>query len=179
MGLGNSRDTALRYFLIMATPEGKILFARSGALRWLRRFYSRPARVGVLPRLICRWLQKENSPNGQRSLVATMGRSALFIRKFEPHPPDSLALLLELSPRVAVERSRRHRPLTTRENDVLRWIAAGKSNSEMADILGLSASTVGKHLERIFRKLGVHNRTAAAVFYSSPNDGFRRQIKSA
>jgi DNA-binding CsgD family transcriptional regulator len=47
----------------------------------------------------------------------------------------------------------------------LHWVAAGKSNAEMAEILGISSSTVGKHLERIYQKLGVENRTAAASFY--------------
>lgn len=169
MDSGNGKQATPRCFLIVVTAAGEILFAKSGALRWLRWFYGRPVRVGVLPRRICRWLREGKTPNGQRSLVTPKGRSALFIRKFQPHPPDSIALLLEMVPRVAGERSRRHRPLTKRENDVLRWIAAGMSNSEMADILSLSVSTVGKHLERIFQKLGVHNRTAAAVFYSFPD----------
>ena len=43
----------------------------------------------------------------------------------------------------------------------------GKSNSEIAAILGLKTATVGKHLERIYPKLGVENRTAEAGFDSS------------
>jgi DNA-binding CsgD family transcriptional regulator len=51
--------------------------------------------------------------------------------------------------------------LTTREHEVLRWLAAGKTNAEIAQILGTSARTVQKHLEHIFVKLGVETRTAA------------------
>jgi DNA-binding CsgD family transcriptional regulator len=56
-----------------------------------------------------------------------------------------------------------HPQLTPREGQVLIWVARGKSNSEIAYILRLSGRTVQKHLEHIFQKLGVENRTAAAV----------------
>ncbi len=52
--------------------------------------------------------------------------------------------------------------LTPREADVLRWISEGKSNSEVAAILGISHHTVRKHLERILPKMGAENRTGAA-----------------
>ncbi len=51
--------------------------------------------------------------------------------------------------------------LTSREADVMDWLAQGKSNHEIGVILGISQHTVRKHLENIFRKLGVENRTAA------------------
>lgn len=53
--------------------------------------------------------------------------------------------------------------LTSREAEVLMWIAKGKSNRDIGEILGLSPRTVNKHLEQIFAKLGVENRTAAAA----------------
>ncbi|MGY8791037.1 MAG: helix-turn-helix domain-containing protein, partial [Pseudomonadales bacterium] len=53
--------------------------------------------------------------------------------------------------------------ITVREAEVLTWIANGKSNSDIGAILDLSPRTINKHLERIFRKLGVENRTAAAA----------------
>jgi DNA-binding CsgD family transcriptional regulator len=53
--------------------------------------------------------------------------------------------------------------LTAREAEVLVWLAAGKSNRDISDILGISPRTVNKHLEQIFAKLGVENRSAAAV----------------
>ena len=52
--------------------------------------------------------------------------------------------------------------LTERESEVLYWIANGKTNREAAEILTMSPRTVNKHLEQIFPKLGVENRTAAA-----------------
>lgn len=53
--------------------------------------------------------------------------------------------------------------LTEREAEVLTWITNGKSNKDIAAILEMSPRTVNKHLDRIFGKLGVENRTAAAI----------------
>jgi len=57
--------------------------------------------------------------------------------------------------------------LTPRETEVLSWLAKGKTNRDIADILGMSPRTVNKHLEHIFEKLGVETRTAAAAIASS------------
>jgi DNA-binding CsgD family transcriptional regulator len=54
-------------------------------------------------------------------------------------------------------------PLTPRERDVLRWVAAGKTDRDIADILAISPRTVHKHLEHVYAKLGVETRTAAVM----------------
>jgi DNA-binding CsgD family transcriptional regulator len=56
------------------------------------------------------------------------------------------------------------RGLTAREVEVLRLVAAGKTNHEIAALLFLSDKTVARHLSNIFSKLGVTSRTAAAAF---------------
>lgn len=56
--------------------------------------------------------------------------------------------------------------LTPRETEVLSWLAKGKTNRDIADILGMSHRTVNKHLEHIFEKLGVETRAAAAALAS-------------
>jgi DNA-binding CsgD family transcriptional regulator len=53
--------------------------------------------------------------------------------------------------------------LTPREAEVLFWISQGKSNHDIAIILGAKTSTICKHVEHIFGKLNVENRTTAAV----------------
>lgn len=55
-------------------------------------------------------------------------------------------------------------PLTVREGQVLYWVAMGKTNEEVSIIVGARPMTVKKHLEHIYDKLGVPNRTAAASF---------------
>jgi DNA-binding CsgD family transcriptional regulator len=53
--------------------------------------------------------------------------------------------------------------LTQREMEVALWLAQGKSNPEIATILAAPVRTVEKHVERVLQKLGVENRTAAAI----------------
>jgi DNA-binding CsgD family transcriptional regulator len=54
-------------------------------------------------------------------------------------------------------------PLTPREEEILRWVAAGKTDRQIAAIVGTSVRTVQKHLENAYVKLGVENRTAAVM----------------
>jgi len=68
-------------------------------------------------------------------------------------PPD----LEELDP------GRPRANLTEREKEVLRLVCDGLTNSEIAACLGVSRETVKSELKRIFRKIGVANRTQAAV----------------
>jgi DNA-binding CsgD family transcriptional regulator len=53
--------------------------------------------------------------------------------------------------------------LTPRQAEVLYWISKGKSNHDIGVILGASRRTICKHVEHIFAKLDVENRTAAAA----------------
>jgi DNA-binding CsgD family transcriptional regulator len=51
--------------------------------------------------------------------------------------------------------------LTPRQGDVLYWIAEGKSNEEIGLILGAKVRTIAKHVEQIFTRIGVENRSSA------------------
>lgn len=55
-------------------------------------------------------------------------------------------------------------PLTHRENEVLRQMAQGLTNKEIAKMLGISYETVKEHVQHILRKIGVTDRTQAAVW---------------
>lgn len=55
--------------------------------------------------------------------------------------------------------------LSSREHEVMQWLSQGKSNEEIGLLLGISQHTVRKHLEHVFRKLAVENRTAAVREY--------------
>lgn len=56
-----------------------------------------------------------------------------------------------------------HTPLTPREREVMRWVAAGKSDAEIAEILSIAPATVTLHVERAKRKLDAFRRTFAVV----------------
>ena len=99
----------------------------------------------------------------------------------KPVVPDELVARLQAHLRVAREmnaavRAREEEaapapallpnPLTQRELDVLAWVARGKTNRDVAEILGMSPRTVNKHLEHIYEKLGVETRTAAVAQFA-------------
>ena len=53
--------------------------------------------------------------------------------------------------------------LTARATETLLWLAQGKTNPDIATILGITESTVKKHVREIFKKLGVESRGAATL----------------
>jgi DNA-binding NarL/FixJ family response regulator len=55
-------------------------------------------------------------------------------------------------------------PLTQRESEVLRQLAFGLTNKEIAQALGISYETVKEHVQHVLRKIGVSDRTQAAVW---------------
>lgn len=55
------------------------------------------------------------------------------------------------------------RALSAREKEILEWVARGKSNGVIAEILNISVGTVDTYLRRLYEKLGVSDRTSAAV----------------
>lgn len=96
-------------------------------------------------------------------------RHAYFLSLLLPHL--HLALLRLAQPRPAgagPEPAPARRPLSAREADILRWVREGKRNDEIALILGISALTVKNHLQRIYKLLGVRNRTEAVARMSPP-----------
>jgi DNA-binding CsgD family transcriptional regulator len=157
-GRGNRKQRAM----LVAAPDGKIQFAEPAARRWLKEFFGPSAVAGSLPRKIATWLSKENDRLDGRSLVVQRTKAQLYLKRERFCTDTNLVLLFELIKKKSEERSRRQRHLTRREREVLFWLARGKSNSEIGSLLGITSSTVGKHLERIYQKLGVENRTAAS-----------------
>lgn len=83
------------------------------------------------------------------SYLCEIGGEELLFRLAERHVASDETLLAQKF------------ALTLREAEVLSWVARGKSNSDIAEILCISPRTVHKHLERIFVKLGVDSRSSA------------------
>ncbi len=75
---------------------------------------------------------------------------------------DWLIIMREQSDESVIDAMALSFRLTPREAEVLYWVVKGKINRDIGDILGSSPMTVKKHLERVFAKLGVETRTAAA-----------------
>ena len=136
------------------------------ARQWLPQYFDAPA--DVVPQALLDWLAPAQAgrdlrplstplslPGSARQLVATLqGRTA---------DDDWLVVLREVSDAATVEATMQAFGLTLRESEVLYWVAKGKTNRDIGDILGSSPATVKKHLERVYEKLGVETRTAAAA----------------
>ncbi|MCQ0987022.1 response regulator transcription factor [Jiella marina] len=78
-------------------------------------------------------------------------------------PKEFLLRITREGSRQEIETLQGHLNITAREAEVLLWLARGKANRDIAEILKLSPRTVNKHLEVVFRKLGVENRAAATA----------------
>lgn len=92
------------------------------------------------------------------------GASPLEVHRFAEQGRSDFVLLLLEEKRAAAGPSELMRlGLTAREAEVLYWIAQGKSNPDIATILGAAVRTVHKHVENIFRKLGLETRNAATI----------------
>jgi DNA-binding CsgD family transcriptional regulator len=148
--------------LLVVSPDGRIQFATARADLLMRDLFAAASPLDRLPEALTRWLCDGTSGGlPSRFIVDRPGRRLCVQLLFRE--ANSLCLLLEQSPGVAGSNGGRY-ALTERQTEVLAWVARGKTNAEIGEILSLKTGTIGKYLERIFPKLGVENRTAAASF---------------
>ncbi len=125
------------------------------------------AAAGQLPPAVLDWVraQAELGAGGQepRPLNVVRGASQLMLSLQERTSDDDwLIVMREVSDVAVVDAMTQQFKLTMREAEVLYWVVKGKTNRDIGDILGSSPATVKKHLERVYVKLGVETRTAAA-----------------
>jgi DNA-binding CsgD family transcriptional regulator len=175
VGLKRMRDLATDggWQMMRVSTSGRVLEAPPDALSLLKRFFpgGAPDHETRLPAMLLEWFSASRNWGLER-LAVTCAREFTVSRlgakltvHFVADPEDAAAGFLlmkgertELSIRQLAQLS-----LTEREREILALVAAGKTNGEIAVILGISSRTVQKHLEHIFQKLGVETRTAAAV----------------
>lgn len=155
--------------VLWQTPLARTLLQRFGGLdlpvvpeavrEWMARLYTGVMAGGEEPPRM--GLPTVQGAGGTR----VDGRLLLHL-----HPPmeeggegELLVVMREESGSAAISLLRDAFALTGKEAEVLCWVAQGKINRDIADILGSSPGTVKKHLERIHAKLGVETRTAAAA----------------
>jgi DNA-binding NarL/FixJ family response regulator len=98
-----------------------------------------------------------------RCAVEVNGRRLEFSFLSSIGPDELLFRLTEVSVGADEQLLQTTLALTSRESEVLLWLSRGKSNREIGAILTISPRTVNKHLEQIFVKLGVENRSAAVA----------------
>lgn len=160
-------DVSGRY-LLAVNSAGKIMWATPQAQKLLSDTLSPDGDDDVvLPEPIPRWLdQARQGKAGSKAAItaAIPGNEQLRLQYMGKLGANEFLLRLakDFTSETPAEFSS-ELGLTAREGEVLSWLSKGKTNRDIAQILGLSPRTVDKHLEQIYSKLGVENRTAAAA----------------
>jgi DNA-binding response OmpR family regulator/DNA-binding CsgD family transcriptional regulator len=159
-------------FLLAVNLQGTIMWATPQAQKLLSANLAASANDElVLPEPMLQWLEQvQNGKSGSKTpaMASFPDNEQLRLQYMGKLGPNEFLLRLakESSTNQPAEFSS-ELGLTTREGEVLSWLSKGKTNRDIAQILGLSPRTVDKHLEQIYAKLGVENRTAAAAIATS------------
>jgi len=160
-------DVSDRY-LLAVNAVGKIMWATPQAQKLLSDALSADSDDDVvLPDPIPQWLNeaRRGKPGSKAAIMTALpGDEQLRLQYMGKLGTNEF--LLRLAKDSGAETPAEFSSelgLTTREGEVLSWLSKGKTNRDIAQILGLSPRTVDKHLEQIYSKLGVENRTAAAA----------------
>ena len=167
--LANSARAALDVagrFLLAVDEQGELIWATPQAQKFLAGLQGSDAQAPFsLSSEQMQWLAQirvagyppdpaKPSFQGGSMALTFLGRlrpgEILLRLTIDAQPPSQSGLRKELG-------------LTSRESEVLSWLSRGKTNRDIAQILGLSPRTIDKHLEQIDAKLGVENRTSAAA----------------
>jgi DNA-binding CsgD family transcriptional regulator len=128
---------------IILSADNALVTLSPAALRLMREFFG-GAGERILPPELADWLR-----TGSPTLRRQRGKRRLMIER-----AGELLLL---------EETRDELGLTPREQQIVAWVARGKTNAQIAELLWISPTTVRKHLENVYAKLGVRTRTAAAA----------------
>jgi DNA-binding CsgD family transcriptional regulator len=153
---------ASREALLVVSKDGRIHFATPQAHLWMKDFFTGPDSGDRLPKELTSWLRDGITEGHASKFIVDQSGRRLLIHLLCLEA-GSVCLLLEQNPGISATLGT-SAVLTRRQIEVLTWVARGKTNAEIAKILNLKPKTVGKYLERIYPKLGVENRTAAASF---------------
>ncbi len=140
--LSHSLDRAV----LLVDATGRIVFTTRLAENLLHRYC-----LGYEPGTLPPALRGDSHPALRARRFAERGRE------------DLVTVVLEEREAAGGPVALRSLGVSPREAEVLYWIAQGKGNADIAKILGTSMRTIEKHVERIFDKLGVDSRVAAAV----------------
>ncbi|MCM2451767.1 response regulator [Agrobacterium vitis] len=164
-------DAAGRHLLALRA-DGSLLWSTPQASRLITTATGLEDGLDTVIQAIGAWMQARAAST---PAVSPASRDAALTLPLENHPALQIAYLGAMAadeylfrlsaanPHREDERLRQAFGLTQRESEVLLWIARGKPNRDIGEILGLAARTVNKHLEQIYVKLGVENRASAAV----------------
>jgi CheY-like chemotaxis protein/DNA-binding CsgD family transcriptional regulator len=159
--------------ITVRASDGRLMWQTPLARELLHQYYGEPApgASGLAPQPVADWLRRHLREAEQLieppRLSVEQGARRLTFRLHQQTGDsegggDWLIVMREVSDTAIIDSLSLNFKLTAREAEVLYWVVKGKINRDIADIVGASPATVKKHLERVFAKLGVETRTAAA-----------------
>jgi len=160
--------------ITVRVSDGHLMWQTPLARDLLMRYYGTDAPATPIP--VLAWLRRYvGAKEPQREpprLSIELGSNRLTFRLHQQIGDsegggDWLIIMQEVSEQSVIEVMALSLALTPREAEVLFWVVKGKINRDIGDIVGSSPMTVKKHLERVFAKLGVETRTAAAALAMS------------
>ena len=156
--------------ITVRVSDGKLMWQTPLARELLLRYYA-SSKASQLPESVLLWLRRHVAdsvvPIEPPRLSVEQGAKRLTFRLHQQIGDsegggDWLIIMREVSEESVIEAIVLSFKLTPREAEVLYWVVKGKINRDIGDILGASPTTVKKHLEHVFAKMGVETRTAAA-----------------
>jgi len=151
--------------ITVRASDGRLMWQTPLARDLLLQYYGTSAPKAPQP--VVDWLRRHLKDAEAQieppRLSAELGPRRLTLRlNRQTGDDDWLIVMQEVSEAAVVESMSLAFKLTAKEAEVLYWVVKGKINRDIAEIVGSSPATVKKHLERVFAKLGVETRTAAA-----------------
>jgi DNA-binding response OmpR family regulator/DNA-binding CsgD family transcriptional regulator len=168
----NALDAFGHASIALRPADGRVLWQTPLARELMRRHFDAAAGAGAgpptyAPAGLCEWVRARLAEGAAASPGATwshVGGGRRLDCSLHPASAEDecLVVLTETSDGPAIEALSLRFGLTAREAEVLYWVARGKTNRDIGDILGTRPKTITKHLEHVFEKLGVETRTAAA-----------------
>lgn len=162
----DGRRTPVQLFTwLVSDRAGRVVRSSADANAMMRACLGEAADLKQLPREWVREIESRDSGRPAKPFwYSPAGRSvSVHIAPIRPTRNEFSVGFLEHTGAADRVGSLRGLGLTAREAEVLRWVAEGKTNAEVGVILGISALTAKKHLENVFHRLGVENRTSAVV----------------
>ncbi len=142
--------------ILVVDTHLRIAWRSPHAQRWLAEFFPGEEESACIA-----WLAGGAGPPGDLRTRSLAGRT-LSARRLGRVGVGETMWLLSIGAEAVPASRLATASLTPRETEVLSWVAKGKTNRDVAEILCMSPRTVNKHLEHVFEKLGVETRAAAA-----------------
>lgn len=168
----------LDYGVLILSADGRVRLTNAPARQCIEAYFGDAGhRTDDMPEVLQQWVRhqqahlccQDDAPPPRTPFTVERDGKWLVVRLLTGAAESLLLFEEETLTRPLASATLSH--LTPREREVLGWVRQGKTNAEVATLLSIRLRTVKKHLEHIYQKLGVENRTMAAAWVRDALDG--------